>query len=123
MIARVMVVDDDPTVRRVLAAALARAGFEVSTADDGAPAMKLAEITAPDLIVVDYNMPTAGLVVVRHVKGLFGNSVFCAVLTGEDADDVRVACEAAGADLVMTKPISTAELRRRLAEAAAALAA
>jgi CheY-like chemotaxis protein len=116
--ARVLVVDDDDACRRAVASALARHGFEVSTANDGAPALRLAEIATPDLVVVDYNMPTGGLAVVRALKQRYGAAIYVAVLTGDDVPDIRDACRDAGADAVLTKPITPSELRRVLSAAA-----
>lgn len=118
---RVMVVDDDATIRRTLSSALARGGFDVCTASDGGPAIRLAEVTPPDIAVVDYHMPTGGLEVVRQLKIRHGDSMFIAVLTGSDDDETRNACLDAGADAVLQKPISPIELRRRLMAAANAL--
>jgi DNA-binding response OmpR family regulator len=75
----------------------------------------------PDIAVVDYNMPTCGLALVRELKGRLGDLVFVAVLTGDDDDDMRTKCFAAGADAVLIKPIAPVELRRRLTAAAVAL--
>ena len=119
--ARVLVVDDDASVRRALSGVLTRAGFEVHTADDGARAIEIAAALMPDLVVVDFNMPTNGLVVVRHFKATSGAAVFVAVLTGEDSDASRDACLAAGADAVLAKPLSPSDLRRHLTVAAASL--
>jgi len=111
--ARVLVVDDDATIRRSIATALGRAGFEVTTAEDAVPAMQLVE--AFELVVVDYNMATAtGADVVRHFKTRFGNSVYCVVLSGEDDEELRAHCHDAGADVVLLKPALPTELRRTL---------
>jgi len=111
--ARVLVIDDDATVRRALASALGRLGFVVTTADEAVPAMQLE--AAFDVVVVDYNMLTAnGADVVRHFRTRLGGSVYCVVLSGDDDDDMTARCHAAGADLVMMKPILPGELRRCL---------
>jgi two-component system, sensor histidine kinase and response regulator len=115
---RVLVVDDDPRVRRSTAMTLSRAGFHVVTADDGAPAIAQAETTPPDLAIVDLNMPTNGLEVVRRLKQLHGAAVYVAVLSGQDDDATRARAFDAGADDVMVKPASLAELRRRMIAAA-----
>jgi signal transduction histidine kinase len=115
---RVLVVDDDLTVRRATTRVLERGGFHVLAAEDGAVALALAESTPPDLALVDYEMPTPGLDVVRQVKALYGAAVWVAVLTGHHADDMRGSCFIAGADDVMEKPISPVELRRRVEAAA-----
>jgi DNA-binding response OmpR family regulator len=119
--ARVLIVDDDDGIRRTLASALGRSGFEVSTANDGDPAMRIAEVATPDIVVVDYNMPTGGLQVVRALKQRHGSAIYVAVLTGEDDTLTRGLCRDAGADAVLIKPIGIGELRRVLTAAAIAL--
>jgi DNA-binding response OmpR family regulator len=123
VLARVLVADDDPGVRRAMAAQLARGGFEVTVVDDGAPAIALAESTAFDIVLVDLHMTTSGIAVIRHYKERCGASVYCAVLSGDDDDDTRTACLSAGADEVFVKPVPGEALRRRLTEAALALRA
>ncbi len=115
---RVLVVDDDPRVRKSTATMLSRAGFHVVTADDGAPAIAQAQTTPPDLAIVDLNMPTSGLDVVRCLKQLHGAAVYVAVLSGQDDDDTRTRAFDAGADDVLIKPANLAELRRRMIAAA-----
>jgi DNA-binding response OmpR family regulator len=121
MTPRVLIVDDDDGIRRALAAVLARSGFDVSTANDGGPALRIAEVATPDIVVVDYNMPTGGLEVVRTLKQRLGPAIFVAVLTGEDDSTTRAICRDAGADAVLIKPIAPSELRRVLTAAAIAL--
>jgi signal transduction histidine kinase len=116
--ARILIVDDNPRVRRSTAAALSRIGFHVMTAEDGAPAIQLAESTPPDLALVDFEMPTPGIVVVRRLKELYGSAVWVAVLSGEDAGEMRNACFDAGADDVIAKPAPIPELHRRMVAAA-----
>lgn len=123
VLARVLVADDDPGVLRAMAASLARGGFEVTTADDGAPAIALSETATFELILVDLHMRTGGIAVVRHYKQRYGAGVYCAVLSGEDSDAIRAECFAAGADEVFVKPVPASVLRRRLAEVALALRA
>jgi len=115
---RILVVDDNARVRRSTAAALSRIGFHVMTAEDGAPAIAIAENTPPDLVLVDFEMPTPGLVVVRRLKELYGPAVWVAVLSGEDGDEMRTACFDAGADDVLLKPAMIPELHRRMLAAA-----
>ncbi len=121
MSTRVLIVDDDPTIRRAISTVLARDGFDVATAADAIPALDHAASSRPDIVVVDFNMPTCGLEVVRQLKASCGDNVFVAVLTGEDHDEMRAECLAAGADAVLIKPIAPTELRRRLTAAALAL--
>ena len=121
MSARVLVVDDDPMILRAISKVLARDGFDVKTAVDAIPALECATQHRPDICVVDYNMPTCGLEVVRKLKASLGDDIFVAVLTGEDSEPMRAQCLGAGADAVLIKPISPQELRRRLTAAALAL--
>lgn len=121
MSARVLIVDDDPVICRAISTVLARDGFDVTTAGDAAPALRAAELNRPDIVVVDFNMPTCGLEVVRKLKDTCGDTVFVAVLTGDDHEEMRAQCLAAGADAVLIKPIAPVELRRRLTAAALAL--
>ena len=116
MSTRVLVVDDDPAIRRAISLALSRDGFDVTSADDAESAITQAETTRPDIVVVDYNMPTCGLEVVRRVRQTRTTHVFVAVLTGDDDDTMRAVCIDAGADVVMTKPVTPKELRRRLSQ-------
>lgn len=117
MSARILVVDDDQHILRAMATSLTRAGFQVTTADDGLPAIAMTERF--DVVVADYNMSseTTGADVVRHFKKLHGASVTCFVLSGEDDPDTRDECFAAGATDVLLKPVSPIELRRLLHEA------
>jgi len=121
VLARVLVADDEPGILRAMHASLTRAGFDVTTVDDGAPAIALADSAAFAIVVVDLHMATGGLAVVRHFKQRYGAGVYCAVLSGEDDDDTRALCVEAGADDVFAKPVPAAVLRRRLTEVALAL--
>lgn len=115
---RMLVVDDDPRVRRAIANAMMRSGFHVFSAEDGGPALTIAEQTPPDLVIIDYNMPTPGLEVVRKLKALHGTAIWIAVLSGQDDEETRAQCFDAGADDVMAKPAQIGELKRRMLAAA-----
>ncbi|MEO5744113.1 MAG: response regulator, partial [Terracoccus sp.] len=55
--AKLLVVEDEPNIRELLATSLRFAGFEVETAADGASALAMAEISEPDLVVLDVMLP------------------------------------------------------------------
>jgi DNA-binding response OmpR family regulator len=114
----VLIVDDDPRVREIVAAAMSSLGFQVLVTEDGAPALRIAEQTPPDLAIVDYDMPTPGLEVVRKLKAVHGAAIWVAVLTGRDDECTRSASFAAGADDVLAKPVMVADLKRRIVAAA-----
>lgn len=115
---RILIVDDNPRVRRSTAKLLSRIGFHVVTADDADPAVALVESTPPDLALIDFEMPTSGLVLVRKLKELCGPAVWVAVLSGNDSPEVPTACFDAGADDVIIKPVPVHELQRRVVAAA-----
>jgi CheY-like chemotaxis protein len=117
----VLLADDDAGVRAAMVATLSRAGFEVTAVDDGAPAIALAEPLRFQVVLVDLHMKTSGIAVIRHYKQRYGAGVYCAVLSGEDDEQTRSTCAAAGADAVFCKPIPAPVLRRRLTEAVLAL--
>jgi len=111
---RVLVVDDDAPVRRMLERSLAAEGFEVVAAADGGAALVAAERSAPDLVVLDVAMPGLdGLAVCRRLraKGLPGAIL---MLTARDAVPDRVAGLEAGADDYLVKPFAMEELVARL---------
>ncbi|MEA2227033.1 MAG: two-component system, OmpR family, response regulator MprA, partial [Solirubrobacteraceae bacterium] len=95
---RVLVVDDDAPVRRMLERSLSAEGFDVEAAADGGAALVAVERSAPDLVVLDVAMPGLdGLAVCRRLraKGLGGSIL---MLTARDAVADRVAGLEAGAD-------------------------
>jgi two-component system response regulator MprA len=111
---RVLVVDDDALVRRMLARSLAAEGFEVEGAADGGAALTAVERCAPDLVVLDVTMPGVdGLAVCRRLraKGMSGSIL---MLTARDAVADRVAGLEAGADDYLVKPFAMEELVARL---------
>jgi len=55
--AKILIADDDPHIRQLLAFALEKAGYEVVEAEDGEAALERAQSAAPDLLVLDLNMP------------------------------------------------------------------
>lgn len=111
---RLLIVDDDPRVRRALGTAMSRIGLHVFSADDAAAAIKLAEQMPPDLALVDFHMPTPGTDVVRRLKELHGAAVWVAMISGLDDEMTRTLCFDAGADDVIAKPVAIGDLRRRL---------
>ncbi len=115
---RVLVADDDHRIRRAIASSLGRLGFDVKVAEDGGPAIALAEHQHPDVALIDYSMPMSGLDVTRAIKARYGASTHVCILSGNDAEDVRLAAFDAGADDFLVKPISMSELRRRMAASA-----
>ncbi len=114
---RVLIVDDDELICRQMASGLSAAGFQVVTAHDGEHAIAQSEETPPDVAIVDLEMPTSGLRVIRHLKDKLGPAVHVIVMTGHDDEASRHAAFDAGTDDFVVKPTGLAELKRRLAAA------
>jgi two-component system response regulator MprA len=111
---RVLVVDDDPPLRRMLQRTLAAEGFEVTAAADGPGALVAAERSAPDLIVLDVGLPGMdGLAVCRRLRSK-GLATPILMLTARDAVADRVSGLESGADDYLVKPFATEELVARL---------
>jgi DNA-binding response OmpR family regulator len=111
--ARILVVDDDPTVRDVMRRYLTRAGYDVTVRADGEAAM--AEISArpPDLVVLDLMLPgLSGLEVCQELRTHSSIPVIMLTALGEEED--RVAGLETGADDYVTKPFSPRELVLRV---------
>jgi len=110
----VLVVDDDPPVRRMLERTLAAEGHAVTTAADGGAALAAVEREAPDLVILDVAMPGIdGLAVTQRLRGK-GMTAPILLLTARDAVSDRVEGLDAGADDYLTKPFAVEELIARV---------
>jgi two-component system, OmpR family, response regulator MprA len=111
---RVLIVEDDSSVRRMLERSLTAEGFEVRSAPDGGAALAMAEASAPDLVVLDVAMPgLSGVTVCRRLRdrGISGGIL---MLTARDTVEDRVRGLDAGADDYVAKPFAIAEVVARL---------
>ncbi len=112
--AAILVVDDDPPIRRMLDRTLAAEGYRIETAGDGGEALAAVERSAPDLVVLDVAMPGLdGLAVCRRIRGK-GLATPVLLLTARDEVGERVAGLDAGADDYLVKPFATEELLARV---------
>jgi two-component system, OmpR family, response regulator MprA len=110
----ILVVDDDPPIRRMLERTLAAEGYGVRTAADGGAALAAVERSVPDLIVLDVAMPGVdGLAVARRLRGK-GLGMPILMLTARDGVPDRVAGLDAGADDYLVKPFAVQELSARV---------
>jgi two-component system, OmpR family, KDP operon response regulator KdpE len=110
---RVLVVDDEPQIRRALSINLRARGFDVDVAPDGEQALDLAARKHPDVVVLDLGLP--GIDGVDVIRGLRGwSQVPVVVLSVRDAERDKVAALDAGADDYVTKPFGMDELLARL---------
>jgi len=110
---KVLVVDDEPTVREVVAGYLRRDGHDVSEAADGTTALELLDADPPDLVVLDMMLPGVhGLDVLRRVR--ITSDVPVIMLTARAEESDRVAGLELGADDYVVKPFSPRELAARV---------
>ena len=110
---RVLVVDDEPSILRVVAANLHARGYEALTAASGAAALTLIETNQPDCIVLDLGLPhVAGLEVLRRLRAWATTPVV--ILTARDDERDRATALELGADDYVTKPFAMAELLARV---------
>jgi two-component system OmpR family response regulator len=112
---RLLVVDDEPFLRDAVAASLRFLGFDVTTAETGAGALRLARDLPFDLIVLDVMMPdTDGFEVVRRLRR-DGCQVPVIFLTARDTQQDKVTGLTIGGDDYLTKPFGLEELAARIA--------
>ena len=111
---RILVVDDEPSVREALERVLRLDGFEVAVAADGMQAVRHMSVATPDAVVLDVLMPRLdGLEVCRRLRDV-GDRTPVLMLTARDSIGDRVAGLEAGADDYLTKPFALEELLARL---------
>jgi len=109
---RVLVVDDDPQIRRAIREALAREGIEVETAADGAEGVRSAAENGFSLVITDLSMPNLdGLELVREIRRRSAIPILVLTVRSEEREKVRLLD--AGADDYVVKPFGVAELVAR----------
>jgi two-component system, OmpR family, phosphate regulon response regulator PhoB len=110
---KVLVVDDEPTIREIVVGYLERAGFKTLEAADGNRARELLEHDPPDLVVLDVMLPgTDGLELCRWIRSRSRLPVIMLTARGEESD--RIVGLELGADDYVTKPFSPRELAARV---------
>ncbi len=110
---RILVVDDDPQIRRVMRTTLAGSSYEVDDARTGEEALEKLRARRYDLLLLDMNMPgMGGLETCRQVRS--ASDIAIIMLTVRDAEQDKVQALDAGADDFITKPFSMPELLARI---------
>jgi two-component system KDP operon response regulator KdpE len=110
---RILVVDDEPQIRRLLKTSLGARGYEVGLAEDGEAALDMVASWRPEVILLDLGLPVVdGLEVCRQVREW--SQVPIIVLTVRDAEDDKVKALDLGADDYLTKPFGIDELLARV---------
>ncbi len=113
---RVLAIDDSPTMRAMLSAALVGKGFEVVTANNSADGLDKLQAGGFRAVITDINMPVMdGFAFIRAARAApAGKSVPILILTTESSDDKRAAGRAAGATGWIVKPFDPDSLVRTL---------
>ncbi|GAB4492225.1 MAG: hypothetical protein OHK0031_15220 [Anaerolineales bacterium] len=109
MAAKILIVDDDPSIRLAMRSVLQTAGYEIAEAEDGLAGLEKALSFAPDLVLLDVNMPKMdGLELCRRFKSDPALvAIFVVIVSGSRVDaDSRVAGLETGADGYLVRPLT-----------------
>ena len=118
MTAKILIVEDSPSMRSLVRETLERDGYEVTESADGRHALGLLEGMVPDLIITDIHMPHLdGLALLREVRRLPSlRFTPVLILTSEAGPDLKESGRAAGATGWLVKPFDPDQLRRVIAQ-------
>lgn len=110
---RILIVDDEPQIARVLLRNLATHGYDVRVASDGLSALQTFGEWAPDLVVTEYSVPnTDGIQLCRNLRAISELPIIMLSVRGEERTKVQALD--AGADDYVTKPFGMSELLARI---------
>lgn len=110
---RILVVDDEPQIRRLLRTSLAGHGYQMSEAAGGEAALTMTATQQPDVIVLDLGLPDLdGVEVIRRIREW--SAVPIIVLSVRDRETDKIAALDCGADDYVTKPFGMGELLARI---------
>ena len=110
---RILVVDDEPQIRRIMRTTLMGAGYEIDDARSGEEALEKLREFRPDLVLLDINMPgMGGLAACKAMRATAQVAII--MLTVRNSENDKVRALDAGADDFVTKPFSTPELLARI---------
>jgi two-component system, OmpR family, alkaline phosphatase synthesis response regulator PhoP len=111
--ARILVIDDEPSIQNLVLAYLRKEGYEVYSASDGRSGLQAAKNLKPDLIILDVMLP--GMDGVELLTRLRRNSdVYVILLTAKSEETDKIVGLSVGADDYVTKPFSPRELTARV---------
>jgi two-component system, OmpR family, KDP operon response regulator KdpE len=110
---RILVVDDEPRIRRIMRATLVREGYEVDEARTGEEALEKLRAFRPNLVLLDINMPgIGGIETCKAIRADTETAIIMLTVRNAEADKVKALD--AGADDFVTKPFSSPELLARI---------
>jgi len=111
--ARILVVDDEPAILRMVGTNLAREGFRVESAETGRAALAAYDRVHPDLVLLDLGLPDMeGQDIIRSIRERSSTPIV--VLSAREAEGTKVAALNEGADDYLTKPFGLDELLARI---------
>ena len=110
---RVLIVDDEPAIRRFLRASLSAHGYSVHEASTGEEALQVVPAVHPDVIILDLGLPDIdGKEITSHLREWSQTPIIILSVQGEES--AKIAALDAGADDYLTKPFGAGELRARI---------
>lgn len=113
---RILVVDDEPGLRRLLSDFFTHLGYQVETASDGLEGFRQTSLHEYDLVTMDIRMPGVNGVESLRSISMVGSKPKILVLSGYLTDEIVEDCRAAGASAALQKPVDLNTLRRTVEE-------
>ena len=111
--AKILIIEDDQSIAKVLRISLSASGYIVRTAVNGMEGLEQVYTWHPDLITTDVNMPLmSGVELCRRVRAISRTPIL--IISAERAEDVKVEALDAGANDYVTKPFSMPEVQARI---------
>jgi two-component system KDP operon response regulator KdpE len=112
-LSRILIVDDEPQIVRMLRASLQSSGYDVVTAANGLDGFASFETSKPDLVITDMSMPQMdGLALVQEIRRIADTPII--VLSVRGVEPIKIQALDAGADDYVTKPFNMPELLARV---------
>jgi DNA-binding response OmpR family regulator len=113
---RLLLVEDDPHIRRLLVASLRRTAWKVDEAPTGEAALELLKGDPYDAVLLDLILPQlGGFRICQQVRELDGDKPFIIMMTADDSDEAREMAADCGVDQFLPKPFQVDELLKSLA--------
>jgi DNA-binding response OmpR family regulator len=113
---RLLLVEDDPHIRRLLVASLRRTAWKVDEAPTGEAALDLLKGDPYDAVLLDLVLPQlGGFRICQHIRELDGEKPFIIMMTADDSDEAREMARDCGADQFLPKPFQVEKLLKALA--------
>lgn len=110
---RILVIDDEPQIRKLLNVSLQAHGYQLSAAENGQEGIQQAAAFKPDLAIVDLGLPDMdGKAVIQQIRDWSAMPII--ILTARDQEQEKIAALDAGADDYITKPFGIGELMARM---------